>query len=180
MINILILFFFNLFLFYKKSFNEVTRKKLISVDENKFDKDIFLKNISHQNSSIVLKEKYLNKNRPQFEDLRELFNENFLRDNEKLIMNYNLNEKKSLIKSSYLKKKTVLKRINSGNLLVEGRNNMTSNVNQINNNGNGNGNGSFNNNNINNNNSNSNNPYKINQHRRATSFVSNKLPGYEL
>jgi hypothetical protein len=129
-----------------------------------------MKNISQQNSSIVLKEKYLNKNKPQFEDLRELFNENFLRDNEKLIINYHLNKKRSLMKSSNFKKKANLNRINNGNLL-------TSNMNQINNNNNNksniNGNGSFYSNN-------NNNPYKINQHKRAKSFGSNKLLGYEL
>lgn len=64
-----------------------------------------MKNISNQNSSIVLREKYLNKNNPQFEDLKELFQENFLKENEKLIMNYHYNERRNFMKSSATVKK---------------------------------------------------------------------------
>jgi len=72
------------------------RKNIISLKGEKFDKDVFLKNVSNVNASFVLNEKYLNKNYPNHDDLNELFDENFLRNHRKMILNHEENKKSML------------------------------------------------------------------------------------
>jgi len=69
------------------------------------NKEVFMKNISNVNSSIILKEKYFIESNPQIDYLNELFNDNFLKDNDRLIQNYHEN-KRNILKSSQLKKMT--------------------------------------------------------------------------
>ena len=86
------------------------RKNIISLKGEKFDKDVFLKNVSNVNASFVLNEKYLNKNYPNHDDLNELFDENFLRNHRKMILNHEEN-KKSMLRSS--------QNINKTNKIIE-------------------------------------------------------------
>lgn len=62
-----------------------------------------MRNISNVNSNIILKEKYYENPIAKFENLNELFNDNFLKENERLIHYYQENQR-SLLKSSQLKK----------------------------------------------------------------------------
>ena len=76
---------------------------MINVPSHLINKDIFMKNVSNPNSNIILKEKYFSGANPQIEYLNELFDDNFLKDNERLVFNYYENKRISL-KSSFLEK----------------------------------------------------------------------------
>lgn len=71
----------------------------------KFDrftnKGAFLKNISNENFNIILREKISDKNISKKDYLNDLFSDNFLKENEKLLFNY-LQESKKNLRSSNL------------------------------------------------------------------------------
>jgi len=75
-----------------------------------------MKNISNPNSNIILKEKYFAEANPQIDYLNELFNENFIKENERFIQNYHEN-KRMLLKSSQLKKHSNNPINNSNNIV---------------------------------------------------------------
>jgi len=64
-------------------------------------KDTFMKNISNENCNIILKEKMNDKNFSKKSYLNELFNENFLKENEKMLFNY-LQETKKNFRASQM------------------------------------------------------------------------------
>lgn len=105
---------------------------MIKVNPNQLlNKDIFMKNVSNPNSNIILNEKYFAEVNPQIEHLNELFNENFLKENQRLIHNYHEN-KRLLLKSSQLNKQSNNANNNSASYSSSVYNNNNSNNNQNN------------------------------------------------
>lgn len=90
------------------------------------NKDIFMKNISNPNSNIILKEKFFAEANPQIEYLNELFNDNFLKENERFISNYYEN-KRNLQKSSQMKRlvNNAINNVNNNSSLIHNNNNTS-------------------------------------------------------
>ena len=60
-----------------------------------------MKNISNENCNIILKEKMNEKNFSQKNYLNDLFNDNFLKENEKILLNH-IQEAKKNFRSSHM------------------------------------------------------------------------------
>jgi len=80
------------------------------------NRGIFIRNVSNENSSIILKEKYFAESNPQINNLNDLFKDSFLKINEKFLFNYN---KGINLESSHLNK------IDKNSFVISNNNNST-------------------------------------------------------
>lgn len=82
------------------SFDEIKEKNTVRFDRF-CSKEAFLKNISNENFNVILREKINAKSISKREYLNELFNDNFLKENEKLLFNYLQEGKKKMKENTY-------------------------------------------------------------------------------